>query len=164
MRMENITWFKRDRKGVAAIEFALWSVLITVPLLTGLDFGLYTVRKLRMNSAVEQAAIVAFQTRQTINQTVITDVVTRAWGGGGTVDVRCNGSTTCVNTSRPCGCISGFANRMPTFTSTTCTATCANGTKPGYYLTVRATANYAPTIRGIAPPATLDRTTTVRLQ
>lgn len=157
-----------ETTGVAAVEFAILVALVAGPLMIGLDFGIYQIQKLRLNEAVKEAALVAFQNRNNVDSSQLTNIVKLSWGTGGvapTVAAECNGSGSCVNTDRPCACITGFVAGAPTFSSISCNATCSNGTDPGYYLTIAANASFSPILSGlVAPPTSIPSTTTVRLQ
>lgn len=156
----------RDRRGVATIETALWVSLVCLPLVAGFDYALFTMRRLNLNSAIEQAAISAFQTRDAVDKTQIAAIVTAGYSTA-TVTVTCNGTTTCTNTSRPCSCPQGYSAGVPTFTAAaSCSTACTDGTKAGYFMTIRGQATYRPlfALAGINPPTALDQTVTVALQ
>jgi Flp pilus assembly protein TadG len=63
--MTHVCWkiLRQDRRGVATVEFALWSVLILGALLPCLDFALYLVQAQRLSAAVGQASILAYNMR-----------------------------------------------------------------------------------------------------
>lgn len=137
-----------------------------MPLIAGFDHALFTIRKLDLNSAIEQAAIYAFQTRDAASSTTIAAIVTSSVSTA-TVSIRCNGTSTCTNTSRSCFCPQGYSAGVPTFTAAaSCSATCTDGTTAGYFMTIRAQATYQSmfAISGISPPTALDQTITVALQ
>lgn len=49
-----------DTRGVAAAEFAIWVTVLTVPLLSALDLGLYTFQNMELNNAAQAAAQAAW--------------------------------------------------------------------------------------------------------
>jgi len=134
-----------DRRGVATIEFALLSVLFFFVMTAGLDIGMWYQQRLRLDSAVEQGGMIAFNTRTNVNATSLASYVRSAakLGAPPTVTVTCNGGA-CVNESagppavtRSCACIAGSA---PTFTAAACNATCGDGSLAGYYMKINAVA------------------------
>jgi len=137
----------RQQRGVATIEFAFASVFFFAILMVGLDFGVYAQQNLKLGSAVEQGAMIAFTNRSgAVNTTQIGNYVTSMAGGTPTMSYRCNGSTDCSGTATQM-CIGAPATSggWPTFTSpngTGSSATCTSGATPGSYLVIRATRTY----------------------
>ena len=131
-----------DRRGVATIEFALMSVLFFFVMTAGLDLGMWYQQRLRLDSAIEQGSMIAFNSRSAVDQAAIGTYVAAAakLSTAPTVTVGCNGGTSnCVNASRTCACVSG-ATPTPTYTTAACNATCADGSLAGYYLNIKAVA------------------------
>lgn len=131
-----------DRRGMATVEFALLSVLFFFVMTAGLDIGMWNQQRLRLDSAVEQGAMIAFNSRANVDQAAIRTYVAAAakLPAAPTVTVGCNGgSSNCVNASRPCACLSG-STPAPAYTATACNATCADGSLAGYYMNIRAVA------------------------
>lgn len=155
----------REERGVATIEFALLSVLFFFVMTAGLDIGMWYQQRLRLDSAVEQGSMIAFNARASVDATVITNYVGAAarLASAPTVTVTCNGGT-CANTGRTCACISGSA---PTYTVLACTSTCTDGSLPGYYMKINAVATSSPMLVPAAMlggTMTQTRTALVRLQ
>lgn len=155
----------REERGVATIEMALLSVLFFFVMTAGLDLGMWYQQRLRLDSAVEQGSMIAFNSRASVDPSAIGTYVGAAarLASSPTVTVNCNGST-CVNSGRTCACISGSA---PTYTTAACNSTCADGSLAGYYLRINAVA----TSNTLLVPAamlggtmTQTRTALVRLQ
>ena len=91
----------RARKGSATIEFAMTSLFLFGVIMVALDFGFYTQQKLKLGSAVEEAAILAYNSQSTTGaipyvQTYANNKVAP------TVTVTCNGVSTCDG---KCSCI-----------------------------------------------------------
>jgi Flp pilus assembly protein TadG len=158
-----------EQRGVATIEFALLSVLFFFVMTAGLDLGMWYQQRLRLDSAVEQGSMIAFNSRASVNQSAIGTYVAAAakLSSAPTVTVGCNGGTSnCVNGSRTCACVSGSAP-APTYTVAACNATCADGSLSGYYMNIKAVAT-ASTM--LVPAAMLGgnmtqtRSAVVRLQ
>ena len=155
----------REERGTATIEMALLSVLFFFVMTAGLDLGMWYQQRLRLDSAVEQGSMIAFNSRTSVDATAIDTYVEAAakLAAAPNVTITCNGST-CVNAGRTCACISGAT---PTYTATACNATCADGSLAGYYLRINAVA----TSNTMLVPAamlggsmTQTRTAMVRLQ
>lgn len=157
---------REDRHGVATIEFALLSVLFFLVMTAGLDIAMWYQQRLRLDSAVEQGAMIAFNSRASVDQAAIGTYVAAAakLASAPTVSISCNGNATCANSGRACACISGAA---PTYSALGCDKTCSDGSLPGYYMRISATAT-ASTL--LVPAAMLGgtmtqtRTAMVRLQ
>lgn len=129
-----------DGRGTATIEFALLSVFFFISLTAALDIGLWYQQRLRLDSAVDQGAMIAFGSRASVDQAAIGTFVAAAakLSAPPTVTVGCNGgASNCVNTGRTCACVSGS---VPTFTAAACNAGCADGSLAGYYMTIDASA------------------------
>lgn len=132
-----------EEKGNATIEFALLSVMFFAIIMVALDFGLYLTYRLRMGAAVEQASLLAFNNRTNVDTTQLTNYITagsQLSNGTVTVDIKCNGTATCVNTSRQCTCLSSDGKSYTS--SASCGATCGNGSTSGYYLKIAASYPY----------------------
>ena len=157
---------RSDVRGASTIEFALWVVFILSALLLSADFGLYALHKGRLERSVAEASMHAHNTRAAINAEDIRQVVLRSSslpGSPPTVTVRCNGSSECVNSTRPCACMDSAG---VVGSAIACTETCATGAKPGYYLTVQANYVYSASVIGNSPikDKGMSLVSTVRLQ
>ncbi len=131
---------RREKRGVATIEFALLSVLFFFVMTAGLDIGMWYQQRLRLDSAVEQGAIIAFSSRASVNQATVGTYVAAAakLATAPVVTVGCNGGTNnCVNSSRTYACVSG-STPTPTYTVAAANAVCADGSLAGYYMDIRA--------------------------
>jgi Flp pilus assembly protein TadG len=131
-----------DHRGVATIEFALLSVLFFFVMTAALDLGMWYQQRLRLDSAVEQGAMVAFNSRTAVDQAAVGTYVAAAaqLSTAPTVTVGCNGGTNnCVNSGRTYACVSG-STPTPTYTAAALNAACADGSVAGYYMTIKAVA------------------------
>ncbi|RYD86606.1 MAG: pilus assembly protein, partial [Sphingomonadales bacterium] len=131
----------------------------------GLDLGMWYQQRLRLDSAVEQGSMIAFNTRSTVDATAITTYVGAAakLSATPTVTITCNGST-CVNTGRTCACISGST---PTYVTTACNTSCGDGSLAGYYMRINAVATSNTMLvpqAMLGGSMTQTRTSMVRLQ
>lgn len=152
-----------DERGVATIEFALLSILFFAVMSAGLDIGLWQQQRLRIDSAVEQGAMIAFNSRSAIDATAIKTFVTSQaqLTAAPTVTVGCNGGTTaasCTNSSRSYVCISGIGSAAAfTVNSDGLNKACPDGSISGYYMTIKAVAT-ANTV--VVPASVLGGTMT----
>lgn len=123
---------------MATVEMALLSVLFFFVMTAALDIGMWYQQRLRLDSALEQGSMIAFNTRASVDAPAIDAYVTAAakLSTAPDVTISCNGAT-CVNSGRTCACISGSA---PTYTSAACNATCGDGSVAGYYMRINAVA------------------------
>lgn len=160
-----------DQSGSAAVEFALWAVLVFFAFLPILDFADYLVEQQQLSSAVADAALVAYNQRNatTLDTSQLTTFVTGASGlGSGNVSTSliCNGGSQDCGTSanaRTCSCVSGSP---ATYTATAmCGSTCASGTPSGFYLTVQATHTHSSMVLNpLLNGKVITMSTSVRLQ
>jgi len=157
-----------ERRGVAAVEFALWSTLIFLSLVPALDFGVYLLTGSRLGAIVQQSSIMAFnmRDRDVIDPAPLTNYVTASMPGNGIqAQVICNGgasSCTARKAERQCACVTGLS----TYSTSNCAGSCADGSTPGFYLTVRASRSYSPAVvpTRLLEGETISRAVTVRLQ
>ncbi|HEX7855159.1 MAG TPA: TadE family protein [Sphingobium sp.] len=161
----------KEERGVATVEFALWSSLLFLVLAPCLDFGLFLMRSGRLSAAASQGAMLAYTMRNanTVDVDKLTQYVNGASGltaGTVTTALSCNGgaqSCSVAPTSRACVCTGSTPG---TFTaSAACGSACPTGSTSGFYLTVQSGHNYTP----IFPNPWLNgrqlvSSTTVRLQ
>lgn len=156
-----------DRRGVAMVEFALWTSLIFGILLLSLDFAFYTLYKERLKRAVSEASLAAFYTKDNIDPAKIAIYVSATAGLPGNapaVSLKCNGASNCVNSNRTYACLSGTDG---TFTvAASANAACSSGGLAGYYLTISSSYQFHNIV---LPNPLLDgrlmrATATVRLQ
>ena len=160
-----------DQRGVATIEFALLSVLFFGVMSSALDIGIWYQQRLRIDSAIEQGAMVAFNSRTAVDAAAVKTFVGSAaeLATTPTVTVGCNGATTtasCVNSSRSYACVSGTGSAA-VYTAAALNSTCADGSLAGYYMTIKAQA----TSNTVVVPASIlggsmtqTRTAVVRLE
>ncbi len=156
---------KRDQRGVAAVEFALWSVFIFVVLMAGFDFGIYSIQKAQLAKSVSEASNFAFATRKNVDVSQIRQYVNASTdlpGAQPTVTVTCNVNQTCVNTNRPCACLSATG----VLSTATCNSNCSNGAPAGFFVTIEARYTYQQPIMpsGFLDGAVMVEKSTVRLQ
>ncbi len=173
MRILRRISIRRDRRGVATIEFALLTCFVFAILLAALDFGMFFIQRSNLGAGVASAAVYGFSNASTVPYASLPAMVSAVAGApvasDVTVTIECNdGSTPCVNQSRQCACLTDAGGFRAT---ATCGEACTgSGTgavsTSGYYLKVKATYQYRPTV---VPPdvfgdTTLQQSAVVRLQ
>ena len=141
----------RQQRGSATVEFALASLFLFGIMLVGLDFGIYTQQSLRLGSAVQQGAVIAFNNRgsSTVDTDAIGNYITAASGASPTMSYQCNGGSCSGTLTAMCLAPTTPSNGWPTFTAATTSngvSSCANGAAPGKYLVVRATRTFQPVV------------------
>lgn len=149
-------------RGTATIEFALISVFIFGAIMVALDFGFYTQQKLKLGNAVEQAAILAFNSQST---TTASSYV-QAYAGTKvtpTVTVTCNGVSTCDG---KCSCITASGGFTAPATCASPRASCTGGGTQGYYMKILASETYQAVIvpNRYLGGGTMSQSAVVRLQ
>jgi Flp pilus assembly protein TadG len=163
---------RREQRGAATIEFALWSVLFFMVAVVALDFGLFTIQRGHLSEALSGASIAAFSKRDTVDYSAIPAYIQAVSAvpnaASMSIAVGCNGgSNNCTNTSRTCACLSQSGTFVP---AGSCGEACGAGSTPnsisGYYLTIGATYPFKPMFmtRGILGNKPITQTATVRLQ
>ncbi|RVT94444.1 TadE/TadG family type IV pilus assembly protein [Sphingomonas crocodyli] len=140
---------RRDQRGVATIEFGLISVLFFAVISGALDIGIWYQHRLRLDSAVEQGGVAAFNQRSAVDANAIGTFVAAAsqLSTAPTVTVTCNGAT-CVNSGRTSKCLGGTSGD-PTFTNPVASL-CLDGSLPGYYMVIKAVASSSSVVVPIA--------------
>jgi len=165
--MKIIQKFIKAKEGVASVEFAIWLTLLIPVGLLSLDFAIYNMKQLQLDTAVGEAAAVAIQSRKNINSSQIEQIVLASWDDESSspiVTAKCNGLSSCVNTDRSCACVTGYQNEEPVFTDRVCGNLCPNGSVSGYYLTLNVRTNFNPVFGTyIKPPATNRTTLTMKI-
>lgn len=131
----------RDERGAAAVEFALVTTLVLLPILFGIiSYGLVFAAQLSMNSAARDAARAGIV--QPLNGTALTcqDIATRARNSSATV-----GLTTkkvAVTVTGPTGASCSVAADSTSYSGSSGAQMCADAVSGGQ-VTVKLT--YAPT-------------------
>lgn len=167
-----LTRLRRDRRGAATLEFALWASLILAGLVPCLDFALYLMQQSRLSSTVSQAAILGYnmRTASSVDVNQLSQFISGTPGiSSGTVtpSITCNGGLqSCATTpsNRVCACTTGV-NPVSYAVAASCGATCASGATSGFYMTVGGSYTYRSTVSNPwLNGKTVTSATTVRLQ
>lgn len=160
---------RRDREGSVMTEFAIWTSVLFVAIMAGMDFGGYYIARGAVNEAISAAAVQAFEKRDEADFSTIPAYVRNLSENQSlAVTISCNGTVgSCTNTNRTCACLKTDA----TYAANTCGSPCSgSGMTPnsvaGYYLTIKASQNYEPLLvpNSLLAGTALTQATTVRLQ
>lgn len=167
-----LTRLARERRGVAATEFALWVTLFFFVMLAALDIGQFSIERGRMAQAMSGASIAAFRTRAAVDYSALPGYL-RAASGVATpaqmsVIVGCNGGqNNCTNVQRTCACLSQTGTLVAAGScGQTCGSGASAGSRSGYYLQITASYPFRSSVlpRGMLNNGTVTQRTTVRLQ
>lgn len=151
--------FRHDRRGTAAVEFALAATLLVVALLNAVDFGYYMYQRMEVENAAEAGAQAAWKTCSdqstmlpaTENCANLTTAVTAAIQNTslGTAISLISGSPTegyyCVKSTTGSFQLVGSLAAKPT----DCSAAGSPGVPPGDYIQVTVTSPYTSMFPGV---------------
>jgi Flp pilus assembly protein TadG len=166
---------RRDRRGAAAIEFAMCAGFLSVAVLNAADVSIYLYQRMEVENATEMGAQAAWKTCDvnslpaTVNCSGLTDAVTKAVQGTtlGTRITLQSGSPSegyyCVNSSNALQLMNDVSTAAPA----DCSAAGTPGNQPGDYVKIQTTFTYAPLFPGITVAAAfagqITRTAMMRL-
>lgn len=159
---------RRDQRGVAAVEFALWTTVFFFAVMVVLDFGSYYMHRGKLSTAVGAAAVSAYNQPNNVAFNSMQGYVQSLSGfPNATVTNSCNGvAGSCTNLNRSCACLKTDG----TFTAAACNSACGGagvtaGSRAGYYYTITASAPFNPMIipDSVLDASTMQQRATVRL-
>lgn len=135
----------KDRRGTAALEFAIVAPVIALFLAGAADYGLAEWSRSCLSNAVSQAGYYAFRHGTTVSTTNLSAVVQNAFPLTASPPDPLSAAVSQVSVSYPpsgttgvaCYCPSGTPATLGT--AVTCTSTCPDGTAAGYYIQIKAT-------------------------
>ena len=130
MSARRIARFGQDRRGVAALEFALIAPVLMVIFGGVTDLGLSMAAQSQLNQGVANGAQYAFKVGATVTATQVQTMVQSAAGLSG---------VTAVVTGPALHCVGGSP---ATLTAGTSGVACSDGTQPGTYISITATYTY----------------------
>lgn len=116
-RTLTLKWFARDRRGVAAVEFALLLPLMVAALIMTLDVSLHVVNRTRMHSAIRSGIQYLMDNGRDLDQ--LKSIVEMSWSSAP--------ADAAVTTQRYCLCV-----EIPH----ACNVLCADDTAPDSYFSV----------------------------
>jgi Flp pilus assembly protein TadG len=150
--------FRRDTRGVAAIEFGAAGMMLAVSMLNAVDVGFYMYRRMEVENAAEvgaqaawntcstQAQLPATQNCPTLNSAVLTAIHSTSLGSNVSLATGYPAEGYyCVNASNALQSVGSLASRP-----SNCSATGSATTTPGDYLQVQVTFKYTPLFPGIS--------------
>jgi Flp pilus assembly protein TadG len=166
-----------DQRGVAAIEFGIFSVLLALALANVVDVTMYLYQRMQAENATEVAAQAAWKTCDLTVLPLTTDcstlaasvtAVQNALGSTslGTRVALVSGSPSvgyyCVNSSNALQYVSNISSKPAD-----CTVAGTPSLQPGYYIQVQTTFTYTPIFPGMSIsstfPTPINRTSLMRL-
>jgi Flp pilus assembly protein TadG len=176
----------RDRRGVAAVEFALFSVVFLIILAGTVDIGNLIFSEFQLDATVAAGAQYAVVNASSVNSsngaTLASSVSTvvnsghSSTGWSNTVVVN-NGPSVTTNNGSPnssgtaanadsCYCPTGSPGSWSWGTSKTCGSSCTGGGKAGKFVTISATRSFTPFFPawGFISNNTLSRSAMVQVQ
>ena len=148
---ESAASLRCNHRGVAAIEFALFGLFLSVGMLNAADIGIYLYERMEVENATEMGAQAAWKTcpmsqlPATVNCAGLTAAVTAAVHSTslGTLVSLQSGSPSegyyCVNSSNALQYMSNVSSKPAD-----CTAAGESSLQPGDYIVVQTTFTYAP--------------------
>ena len=152
-------FFRRDTRGVAAVEFALGSLVLIIGVLNAVDVGLYAFQRMEVDSAAQAGAQAAwakcFDTTAmlpaTKNCAGLNDAITTAIQGtslGGDVAL----ASGFPSEGYYCATASGSLQSVGSLAvkPADCTAAGSPGVGPGDYVQVGVSFPYAPLFPGLS--------------
>lgn len=178
-------WFayRRDTRGSAAAEFAMWLGILVLPVLNAIDLGFYAYQSMQVQQAAQSAAQTAFSLCNATTAPVATncsnlntELNTAFKSTSLGTDVVWSTSSEawyCVNTSDALTISGTAATINPSGSnsagSMAATApTCANGAKAGDYVLLSVSHTFKPIFAGTSIvtgvlPATITQTAWMRV-
>jgi Flp pilus assembly protein TadG len=171
---DGINAFSSDQRGVAAIEFGLFAIFLSLALVNVTDVSIYIYQRMQVENATQVAAQAAWkacdtpQLPATVNCPGLTTAVQSAVRSTslGTRVSLISGSPSegyyCVNTLNALQYVSAVASKPAD-----CTAAGTPSLQPGDYIQVQTTFPYAPLFPGLSVTSTfstpITRTAIMRL-
>jgi len=151
----------RDRRGMSAVEFGLAAPVFLAMLTPVIDIGLAFSQQIRVNQAVEAGA--QYASSNPYNGTSWASAVSSAIT---------NATTLSLNQSvgaETCGCPNSTSTAIVTGSygsPPTCTGSCPDASKPGYYVTITANVTYTSVMPYsiLGSSATLSSQAVVRVE
>lgn len=143
--------FVRDRKGAAAVEFALIAPLLAMMIILTVDLGMGIFSKMQVEDAAQAGAQYAII--HGFDSSAISSVVTNATSN--------SGISSSPAPVQFCGCPSAAG-----ITAASCSGVCSTGNAPGTYVTVSAQGTYSTLVNySIVPSSyTFNAQSTARLK
>ncbi len=165
--------FRRDSRGVAAIEFALIASTLSVGVLNVVDIGVFAYKKMQLETAAQMGAQAAWKTCDQSHLPATTACTGLSTAVTTAVQSTSLGTHVTVASGSPAEgyyCVSSAGALVYVHDMTSKPADCSSvgGTSgPADYVTIGVTYTYAPIFPGITVastfPTTLTKTTFMRM-
>jgi Flp pilus assembly protein TadG len=171
-----ITAIWADQRGVAAVEFGLFAIFLSLALVNVTDVSIYIYQRMQAENATEVAAQAAWKACDLTKQPPTTDCSTDPYLTAVQNALRSTSLTTrvalvsgspsvgyyCVNSSNALQYVSAVSSKPAD-----CTAAGTPSLQPGYYIQVQTTFTYTPIFPGMSVagtfPTPITRTAMMRL-
>ena len=157
--------FRRDERGVAAVEFALIVPFFALIIAATVDFGIELYVREQLDDSVSAAANYALVNAAQVNSSdgaslasSLASLVANTHGSNwasSTITVNAGPTASssgaasgAASAADSCYCPTGSASSVTWGGSQTCGATCPSGSVAGKYVLVTASANYSPLFPG----------------
>ncbi|HEX7760454.1 MAG TPA: TadE/TadG family type IV pilus assembly protein [Caulobacteraceae bacterium] len=162
--MRALRSYLADTRGAAALEFGLVLSMLTLPMLSVIDIGIYTYDKMQLQNAAQMGSQSVWATCTTdatwpvtkycsAAQTAITSAAqTTSLGTNVTVSTTVEGYY-CVDGNgvpQPIGSTGTFASPLTATAPTSCGSGTWTSKKPADYISVTAAYTYTPVFSGIS--------------
>lgn len=156
---KQISDFRRDRRGAAAVEFAAGGLFLTFGLLNAIDMGSYEYKRMEVENAAQAAAQAAWLTCNDSSTMLpatqncagldnAVDAAVQSTSLGTSVSVASGYPAEgyyCVNSAGTLQSVGSLSNKP-----TDCSSVGSAGVNPGDYLQIGVTYNYAPMFPGVS--------------
>jgi len=180
--MRALRAYLSNRRGSAAIEFALVLGMLTIPLMSVIDLGMYTYDKMQVRSAAQVAAQSVWASCGSSSNWPVTRYCT-SWQSGINTSAQLTSLATnvtvtsvvdgyyCVNGSgilTAIGSTGTFASPLTATAPTSCGSGTWETTTPYEFVTVTVSYTYAPVFGGISVasllPTSMTATSTMQVK
>jgi Flp pilus assembly protein TadG len=151
--------YGRREDGAAAVEMAIWLIVLVPAMLNGFDLGIYIYQQMQVKHAAQMAAQAAFTS---CGQQGYTSVSSKCSGFTATINTAAQYSTSLGTNVSASATENDYCVDPSTGTLTTsgCSST-------AHYLLVTATFTYTPLFRGMSMasllPSTISQTSWIRM-
>jgi Flp pilus assembly protein TadG len=155
--------FLRLQDGAAAVEFAIWLVVLIPLLVNGVDVALYVYDKTQVTSAA-QAAVQAGYSKwdscapasSTSGCSGFSTAISNAISNSGRLGPKI--TTTTASGTEQYYCADTTTGTL--IANGTSSSTCSSGATAGWYYPLKVTYNFTPTFRGVSIATVLNTTIT----
>ena len=143
----------REERGAAAVEFAIWMVIIVWPLLNVVDLGVYVFQKMQVDNAGQAAVAQVFNNcGQTTVSPILTNCSSAKLSNGANSGAHSTSLGSDVSVAYKTECVSGAlkSGGDPSITD------CPSGMSAGDYIGVTVSYTYHPVFPNLTVTSMLD--------